>query len=158
MLFWVVTFNLWLYYNKLLTYLLTPQPIARFQWNFAWSFSQNFGNVTDIEYRMYFFVFLMQFWLCRAAFVSCLWRDTAFVSSPIHLLSDKNRWNDLENWSRSLVMAEFNRRRITFYQWSVVTNYLVSFQTYSTSNNGACPKNLGCVSWSFRVIENSTVC
>ena len=59
---------------------ITQQPIARFEWNFAFgsSFSQNFGNGTDINFlQNVFFVFLMQSGLRRAA---------AFVSSPIHLL------------------------------------------------------------------------
>jgi len=60
---------------------ISQQPIARFQWNFVWrsSFVYRISAVGQIStfHRMYFFVFLMQFGLRRAA--------AAFISSPIHL-------------------------------------------------------------------------
>ena len=59
---------------------IIQQPIGRFQWSYVWgsSFSQNFGNETDIRVPPnVFLVFLMQFGLPRGA---------ALVSSPIHLL------------------------------------------------------------------------
>jgi len=36
-------------------------------------------------------------------------------TSRLRLFSDKSSWNDLECWSRSLAMAQFNKSHITFY-------------------------------------------
>jgi len=60
---------------------------------------------------------------------------SSFIPSPelyirdwkkwLHLFSEKTSWNDLEGWSRSSAMVQFNRPhcQYSFCQWSVVTVY-----------------------------------